>query len=306
MVGRVPSSYSREPPNEATAPEERPRLLRLAGLLDEWRLDAEAAHRAHTTGMPRGPITSLPSLDRELGGALAPGVHVLHAGPGVGKSAFALQLAALSPFPALYLTAEMSALELLRRVTARVTSTFLGRLRSGELDPRTSLALARRAAAAAPLLSLADATQAWAPPDWIMDAAELVRGDASHLLLIVDSVHSWAESEPNGVAEYDALNAGLAALRRIARTLACPVLAIAERNRPSMKDGGLSAAAGSRKFEYGGESVLSLSRDKDAAPDAAGDVQVTLTLEKNRHGAPGKKIKLVFNGALQSFREAER
>jgi len=229
---------------------------------------------------------------------------VLHAGPGVGKTAFALQVAALSSFPALYLSAEMGALELFRRITVRVTSTFLGRLRSGELEPAASLALARRAAASAPLLTLADATQAWAPPEWIMQTAQLVQADASHLLLVVDSVHSWAEFEPDGAAEYDALNAGLAALRRIARTLTCLIVAIAERNRPSMKEGGLSASAGSRKFEYGGESVLSLSRDKEAAGDAAGDVAVTMMIEKNRNGAPGKKIKLLFNGALQRFREA--
>jgi len=301
----VPDTHSRQLLNgSATAPDERPRLIRLASLLAEWQADAEAAHLAYTTGTPRGPITSLPSLDRELGGALAPGVHVLHAGPGVGKTAFALQVASLSPFPALYVSAEMGALELFRRVTARVTSTFLGRLRSGELDPQSSLALARRAAASAPLLTLADATQAWAPPEWIMETARLIQEDALHLLVVVDSVHSWAEFEPEGAAEYDALNAGLAALRRIARTLTCPVIAIAERNRPSMKEGGISAAAGSRKFEYGGESVLSLSRDKDSAADAAGDTPVTLMIEKNRNGAPGKKIKLLFNGALQRFREA--
>jgi replicative DNA helicase len=237
----VPSTHSREATNgTASHADERPRLVRLATLLEEWQLDAEAAHLAFTTGAPRGPITSLPSLDRELGGALAPGVHVLHAGPGVGKTAFALQVAAVSPFPALYLSAEMGALELFRRVTARVTSTYLGRLRSGEIEPQASLALARRAAAEAPLLTIADATQAWAPPEWIMSTAQLVQGDA----------------------------------------------------------------AGSRKFEYGGESVLSLSRDKDAAGDAAGDAPVTLLIEKNRNGAPGKKIKLLFNGALQRFREA--
>jgi len=49
------------------------------------------------------------------------------------------------------------------------------------------------------------------------------------LLLVVDSVHSWTEAAPTDVDEYTALNDGLAALRRIARNLQCPVLAIAER-----------------------------------------------------------------------------
>jgi hypothetical protein len=71
-----------------------------------------------------------------------------------------------------------------------------------------------------------------------------------------------------------------------------------------MKGGGLSASAGSRKSEYGGESVLSLSRDKETTGDAAGDVAVTMMIEKNRNRRTRKKIKLLFNGALQRFLEA--
>ncbi len=71
-----------------------PRLARLADLLGELEADARARHEAHASGSPRGPTTGLASLDRELGGALAAGTHVLHAGPGAGKTALALQVAA--------------------------------------------------------------------------------------------------------------------------------------------------------------------------------------------------------------------
>jgi len=282
---------------------ECPRLLPIQHLFDDWLTDAQAAHLAHATGTPRGPITGHRMLDRELGGMLSTGDHLVHGGPGVGKTAFGLQVASASPFPCLYLTAEMRPLELFRRVTARVTGTYLGRLKTGELQPEDSLALARRAAESAPRLVFADATRAWAPPDWILEVARLIKGDAPHMLLVVDSVHSWVEGMPGNVDEYTALNAGLGALRRVAQELTCPVLAIAERNRLSMKDGGLSAAAGSRRFEYGAESVLSLSREDKSVVDATGEVPVTLTIEKNRHGAPGKRIKMTFNGALQRFTE---
>jgi replicative DNA helicase len=252
----VPETLTWEIPAANGAVAERPRLLRLRNLLEEWQADAEAAHLAHTTGTPRGPITNMKGLDRELGGALAPGLHVVHASPGVGKTAFCLQIAALSPFPALYETCEMSPLELFRRHTARVTSTYLGRLKSGEFEPACSLGLAQRAVAAAPSLAFGDATHAWAPPDWIQQSVAVVKRDASHVLLVVDSVRSWAEAAPTDVDEYTALNDGLAALRRIARYLQCPVLAIAERNRAKMSAGGLDASAGSRRFEYGAESVL--------------------------------------------------
>src|SRR5207247_9827457 len=57
--------------------------------------------------------------------------------------------------------------------------------------------------------------------------------------------------------------------------LQCPVLAIAERNRAKMSVGGLDASAGSRRFEYGAESVLALNREKDEGAD--GEAKITLT-----------------------------
>ncbi|MBI4499025.1 MAG: hypothetical protein HY689_14140 [Chloroflexi bacterium] len=165
--------------------------------------------------------------------------------------------------------------------------------------------LARRAAQAAPLLYLADATRSWASPDWIAQEAQAVVKDGGPLLLIVDSVHAWVDSAPTALSEYERLNLGLSSLRNLAQTLKCAILAVAERNRASMNAGGLSASAGSRKFEFGGESVLGLERPKDTPPDGAGEVPIVLTIEKNRAGSPGRKIALRFHGALQRFREAE-
>jgi hypothetical protein len=198
----------------------------------------------------------------------------------------------------------MGRLELFRRHVARVTSTYLRRLKSGEIPPAESLALARRGAEAAPLLCLGDATQAPASPSWLQQTAEAVRGEAPHLLLVVDSLHSWTDALAEGAPEYEALNAGLAALRQLAAALGCVVLAVAERNRASMAAGGLSAGAGTRKIEYGAETVLELDRKEDALPDAGGEVPVTVRIRKNRNGSPGGELGLRFHGALQRFREA--
>src|SRR5207248_794775 len=78
---------------------------------------------------------------------------------------------------------------------------------------------------------------------WIREAAEVARGEHEHLLVVVDSVHSWAEAFPGDVAEYDRLNLAIGALRSLARGLGRPVLAIAQRNRASMPTGGMNAAA---------------------------------------------------------------
>src|SRR5207244_4282128 len=119
-----------------------PTLTRLGDLLEEWQEDAEAAYAARQEGKPRGPVTGLKKTDDQLGGAFSPGVHVIHGTPGSGKTALCLQISTSCQCPAILLTCEMAPLELLRRLTARLTGTFLGRLRSGELEPEQSLCLA--------------------------------------------------------------------------------------------------------------------------------------------------------------------
>lgn len=283
----------------------KPRLLPLSSLLDDFEKDAAERHVARTKGVARGPVSGLKSLDTALGGVLEPGLHVLHGGPGVGKTAFALQAAADCGFPALVVTTEMRPIELLRRITARVTGTYLGRLKSGEYAPADAVKLAQTAVAAVPRLALADACDAYADPGWLKDAALAVRKQERHLLVAVDSVHSWSESAGVDLSEYDRLGAALDALRALAGALSCPVLVVAERNRISMKEGGLHAAAGNRAFEYSAESVLSLDvSEKDTGPSPDERV-VVARLEKNRNGGTHKGLKLAFHGALQRFTDLE-
>ncbi len=281
-----------------------PQLCRLSDLLSAWEHDAQAAYEAHQGNTARGALSGFKTLDRELGGCFSAGLHILHGQPGSGKTAFALQVAASCGCPCLFLSCEMSPLELLRRHTARVTGTYLGRLKSGELAPAESLALAKRACGQVPLLALADGTRAYASPSWLRDAALATRGEERHLLVVVDSVHSWAEGAGIDASEYETLNAALLSLRQLSHILECPVLAVSERNRDSMKGGGLSAGAGTRKIEYGAETVLDLTRDMARRDDGAGEVEITLKLAKNRHGAAGKELPFLFHGAKQMFVEA--
>ena len=81
-------------------PAPTPRLLPLSALLGEYEDDARSRWEARTKGLRRGPVSGLSGLDEAVGGALEPGLHVLHGGPGVGKTAIALQMAAACGFPA--------------------------------------------------------------------------------------------------------------------------------------------------------------------------------------------------------------
>lgn len=169
--------------------------------------------------------------------------------------------------------------------------------------------LAQAAIEAAPRMALVDATRARPFPDPqdlkrfnLLEAARIVQGDAEHLLVIIDSLHSWASAwRVSSATEYDTLNMAIEALQRLAAELKCPVLFVSERNRSSMDSGGLNAGAGTRPIEYSAETIIDLNRSADAKADGDGEVTLSLKLEKNRHGASGKKIGLKFHGATQRF-----
>lgn len=297
-------------------PDERrlPPVILLQDLVAEFVADTEAARKALETGRPRGPVTGLKKVDDILGTYLAPGLHVLQGAPGCGKTAFALQTATDCLCPCLYVTAEMPTLELFRRLIARHTRTFLGRLKTGELGGREAQRLALETIEAAPYLALMDATRAHADVDTICKAAEALRESmqSEQILVIIDSLTVWARSAANGfealsLSEYDIINQGVVGCTNIAAYLKAPVIALSHRNRQGNRsEGGLHAAKGSGSIEYEAESVLDLEpsdKREGAAPDLNGDVRVKLTAYKNRHGIPNIPVYLKFNGRLQSFGE---
>jgi replicative DNA helicase len=293
------------------ADPDKPRVYRLGDLLGEWDSFAEEAHQAWEGKKPLGIKTGLDRVDEQIGGVFQPGLHSIQGGPGVGKTAFGLQVAGNCGFPALYVSCEMAPLELLRRIAARVTGTFLGKFKSGELSPDTMKPLVRRAVAACPNLAILDATRGYVPcfathadPHALnlYDAGEVLRGESPHLVIVIDSLHAWADRALAELKEYEYLNQAITSLRGLASALDCPILTITERNRQSMEKGGLSGGAGTRKIEYSAESVIELDAE-EKTPDGNGEVAMVLKLSKNRNGIAGRPVSLRFNGALQRYRE---
>lgn len=285
----------------------RPRVTRLADLLDEGLTQATAAYEARRDGAALGPaIACSPKLATELCGALPVGLTVLHGPPGSGKSAFAAQLAAEAGCPALIATFEMPPLELLRRQAGRVTNTYCSKFRTGVLAPSEWLTLMRRAAAAAPRLAILDGTRGSVTPADLREAVDAIRGDAPHALLVVDSASAWVRSSGLGGAnEYEATSAALASLQALSAELRIAIVVVAEQNRANRGEDRQEASAGSRVYEYGAEVVLALVRDHKALPDVDGAVDVELVLAKNRLGAQGRRIALRFEGGFMRFTEAD-
>ena len=106
----------------------------LGDLAADFLAQEAIAREAVASGKAPGPITGLEILDEEIGGFMARGVHVLLAAPGAGKTSLALQIAGTCGCPALYVTSEMPRVELLRRIIARTTRTYLGKLRGGKMS----------------------------------------------------------------------------------------------------------------------------------------------------------------------------
>lgn len=296
--------------NDTPAIKPAPKLAttyQLASLIGMLTDDAERRRAALLAGRQTGPITNLPRLDKLIGGRLETGLHILHGGPGVGKSALALGIAAECGVPALFVSAELGAVEVLRRLIARTTGKYLGRLKSGELSADAVRELAEKTVKALPLLSLMDATVGSAPTEHLISVVDSMRqapgiedakGDGA--LVIVDSAHTWAARVWPDQEEYVRLGLALDELELLAKRLDIPVLLIAERNRASMKGGGQSASAGSRRFEYAGESVIEL--DEKDGEDSDGWKVVKLTVSKNRHGSCGD-VLLKWHGAMQKHTE---
>jgi len=293
------SGYSVEP----TWDMQWPSITPLDKVVAEWSALAAEAHAAFVAGNPLGPRPPLERLSRVIGGQWPRAPIVLHAQPGVGKTSFALQSATEAGCPTLFVTAEMRPVDLLQRLTARLTETPLSDLKSGKMPAAEVTDLARRAASMAGNVCILDATQGGAPPHRLQVRVREVRGGASHCLVIVDSLHSLAFSVYPELPEYEALNVVLAALVELTIVEPCSVLAIVERNRANMTEGGLSAGAGSRKIEYSASLILELHSNTSDRPDADGKLPVSLHITKNRDGPSGIKLPLYFYGALQMFCE---
>lgn len=290
-----------------TKTEPRPLVIQMRNLLECLTADAAAAHEAWKAGRPRGPVTGMPGVDHAIGRYFAPGLHVVQAAPGGGKTALALQTLADCHCQSLYISVEMSILELFRRLVSRTTGTFLGKLKSGELPPEEIQRLGEQTANTLSHATLVDATHAAAGPEFL---AELIRelkqrDHHGHALVVVDSLHAWGKQVFAGFDEYDMLDSAAMNLEQFGLALGVPIIAIAHRNRvanKSGKGGGLHGSKGNGAIEYYSETVIDLEPVDDTI--VADERAITLTVSKNRNGVPGRSCALFFNGALQSFRES--
>jgi hypothetical protein len=122
----------------------------------------------------------------------------------------------------------MAPRELFRRQMVRKSRTFLNRFKSGKMTVPETDAIAQATGEAIPRLHFVDSTRASASPTFLHECAEEIRGDAKSLLIVVDSLHTWAKQSGYGSNEYESLNTGLLAIQMLSHDLKCPIMYLGE------------------------------------------------------------------------------
>lgn len=257
------------------------------------------------TGTPSG----FTDLDKMLSGLQPNALLVVGARPAMGKTSFALGMAASGAMdarrglPVLVFSLEMGKLELTQRLicsTARVDSS---KLRNGSLSGGDWSKLVAAAG------KLAEA------PIWIDDNPGLtvneIRAKSRRLksevgslgLIVVDYIQlmtgrSNAESRQVEVAE---ISRGL---KLLARELEVPVVALAQLNRGleqrADKRPMLADLRESGSLEQDADVVMFIYRDEVYNPESPDKGMAEVIVAKHRAGATGT-VRLAFNGRYTSF-----
>ncbi len=288
-----------------------PALRPIRDYVDSVVALAEFRYECNKKNVPYGPVTPWEQVTKAWGGAIPQGLHTILGGPGAGKSAFALQLAAECGCPCVFVTCEMTPEELVRRIAARVHRIKVSKFKNGDISGQEVRDLVSEALDSCPELYIANGMTEYISPEQIISFAEQIREDSAHVLIVIDSFHAWVQSDPSpsSASEYDRLNAAVGQLLTIATNLKCPVIAVTEQNRASFgkhaPEEKLHAGAGTRKLEYSPETVLSLRRASYENEELKTnlDRDMILTFEKNRNGKQGEQITLIFQSGYMGFKE---
>ena len=255
------------------------------------------------TGVPTGYL----DLDELLAGLQPNALYVVGARPAMGKTAFALGMAANCSMqtqkPSLIFSLEMSQLELSQRILCSEALVDASRVKTGRLDEgdwnRISHAVGRLAEAP---IYIDDN-----PHTTVMEIRAKARRLQSRVgelgMVVVDYIQlmtgrASAESRQVEVAEISRN------LKILARELQAPVVALAQLNRQleqrQDKRPMLSDLRESGSLEQDADVVVFLYRDEvyDAASPDKGMAEVIVA--KHRNGATGK-VKLAFRGQFTRF-----
>lgn len=279
----------------------------VANARERW--DARKDTGKAVMGIPSG----IKELD-EITGGWEEGLALLAAGPGVGKTTTAAQMAkaaAAEGVPVIFATFENSPANLVLKMICAQGGINTRDVKRGYADPDQ---LARAAVALEPVLrriALVEGTGRLTVAQMRARALQAMNlHQTDKCLIVVDYLQLWAKAsaELRGMlSARERIEALSAELGQLARRLKNPVLAIVSQNREK-GDYGTSGRGGatldslkeSGDLEYAADLVLFLTRSQERTsvePNRA----IDLTVAKNRNGELGK-VELTFRADVGTMR----
>ena len=244
-----------------------------------------------------GLVTGIPGLDRLLGGLQDGRLYVIAARPSMGKSLLALQIARHAALAekerALFASLEMSDSETAQRHLAAESGVAPDRLHLGQIEDRDWPKLLQAAAktAGAPFHLLDDGDLSLMTLRAQARQVAVRHGDLR--LIVVDYLQLLRADQPTGnrVEDVSAFSRGL---KRLARELRCPVIAVAQLNRSVEsrpdKRPQLSDLRESGQIEADADVVCMLYRDDYYDPDSERPGEMDILIRKNRQGRLGQVV----------------
>jgi len=276
-------------------------IYKIGDLLEEGieRIEAQMKSSGIT-----GVASGFSKLDELLSGFQASDMIVLAARPSIGKTAFALNVAAhvcnhLNK-GALLFSLEMAKEQLVQRMLCLVGHVDSARLRSGYLAHNEFPKLQQAAA----LLSRANFYIDETPGISVLELRSKARRHAAQRqvdLIIVDYLQlmTGATRSENRQVEIAEISRSI---KGLARELRVPVIALSQLSREAEKDDSgtpkLAHLRESGAIEQDADVVLMLTRPREK--DSTGDNHIRLHIAKQRNGPTGF-VDMVFEKNIQRF-----
>lgn len=227
---------------------------------------------------------------------MSPGLHVLAAIPGCGKSTFAWQIAnqiATSKVPVVYVHFEQSKKDLLDKALARIAKINSRHISRGKIlldsldkGPLISNALKNYAETIAPWTVIHEADETTN----VSEIERIFRESLNRLgvqggVLMVDYLQMIpVQKDVAGLfSTMDKTTHNLGALRRIARDFDVPVFVISSMNRASYKSKSMAGFKESGNVEYAADTAAILFREGGFC-EKSRSMSLSLNVLKNRNG----------------------
>lgn len=272
-----------------------PPLRSEADLMDDFILDLEIPKPGYKTGFDR--------TDRVIKG-LRPGLFVIAAPPSAGKTTFAKQLAdqvaKLNEAPVLFFSYEQSAAELRVKSLARLTKELRNPVENEVIKERTAGEdLVNQTITTGKIKIAADEYKRFGK--WI----KIIEGNRDHTtgrirllalrekmktgkapLIIIDYLQILPVNDPSFRDKRSEVDFLVSELRRLARDIEAPVIAISAMSRAEYDKARMSGFKESGGIEYGADIAAIMTVEKEN--DDGTERDIALNIIKNRNGRRGR------------------